>query len=205
MTNLLSIEQSFLNLPTVKTNLNLTEVKRIQNGITNAQKKKFENTLQLSAIVLKSFEWFTSEDGKSICAEEGITWSNEEFAFKVYGYQKSFFYKLTRCAKLETETVDAFKTKCDEIDANGGNAKRSINELLKFAKNPNCMDEVETEESEESENESDASDKAQTIFTLAFKSDTNVAVRIDENNVVKTTNSREEIMRAIAFLQNLIG
>jgi hypothetical protein len=198
MTNLLSIEQSFLNLSIVKENLNLGNIKRIQNGITNAKKKKFEQTLTLSTLVLKSFEWFTSEEGKRICAEEGISWSNEEFGMKVYGYQKSFFYKLTRCGKLENETVENFKAKCDEIDANGGYSKRNLENLLKFAKNPECFDE--TEESEESEE----SEKTETIFTLSFKSNTNVAVRVNADNVVKTTNSKDEILQAIAFLLSQI-
>ena len=201
MSNLLSIEQSFLNLPNVKANLNLSDIKRIQNGITNAKKKKFEQTLALSTLVLKSFEWFTSEEGKQVCAEEGISWTNEEFGAKVYGYQKSFFYKLIRCGKLETETVESFKAKCDEIDANGGYSKRNLETLLKFAKDPQSIEE--TEESEETE-ETEETTKAETIFTLSFKSETNVAVRIDSNNTLKTTNSKEEILRAISFLINLI-
>ena len=64
MQNLLSIESSFLNLPQVKQALNLSEIRSVQRTITNAKKKKFEQTLTLSKLVINAVEWFASEDGK---------------------------------------------------------------------------------------------------------------------------------------------
>jgi hypothetical protein len=78
MTNLLSIESSFLNLPQVKQALNLQEIRSVQRTITNAKKKKFEQTLALSKLVTAAVEWFSSDDGQRVCSEEGISWSNEE-------------------------------------------------------------------------------------------------------------------------------
>jgi len=134
MSNLLSIEQAFLSLPQVKQALNLQEIRSIQRTIVNAKKKKFEQTLTLSKLVGSVVTWFGSEEGKRICAEEGITWSNEQIGLKVFGWQKSFFYKVVKASKLKEGVVDTFKTKCDQLEAQGEEPNRSLEGLLKYAK-----------------------------------------------------------------------
>ena len=96
MSNLLRIEADFLRLPEVASALRLQEVRSIQRTITNAKKKKFEQSLTLSQHVSAAFEWFKSPEGKARFAEEGITWTAEEFGSKVFGWQKSFFYKIQK-------------------------------------------------------------------------------------------------------------
>lgn len=209
MSNLLSIEQAFLNLPAVKQGLNLQEIRSVQRTITNAKKKKFEQTLALSKLVTQAVEWFASEEGKSLMNEEGITWSNEEIGQKVFGWQKSFFYKVVKAGKLDEEVVSTFKTKCDEAEAQGQEPNRSLEGLLKFAK------QVETgstgsgegaEGSGEGETEGEGTEpqietRVETILTFTYKSDAgNVSVRIDANGNVKTTNTDEQIREAIAVL-----
>ena len=200
MSNLLSIEQAFLNDSEVRTALNLTEIRTIQRGITNAKKKKFEQTLTLSGLVVKAFEWFSSEQGKAKMSEEGLSWSNEEFFNKVFGWQKSFSYKVLKAGKLPTEVVSTFKAKCDQLEQQGEEPNRSLEGLLKFAK--------QVEQGEEGGNGEEGGESAEvetrsaTIFTLAFKHpDGNISVRINEAGEVKTTNSLEEIETAIAFLR----
>jgi hypothetical protein len=134
MQNLLSIESSFLNLPQVKQALNLQEIRSVQRTITNAKKKKFEQTLALSKLVVNAVEWFASEDGQRACNEEGISWTNEEIGQKVFGWQKSFFYKVVKAGKLQAEIVDTLTTKCNEAEAQGEDPNRSLEGLLKFAK-----------------------------------------------------------------------
>lgn len=134
MSNLLSIEQAFLSLPQVKQALNLQEIRSIQRTIVNAKKKKFEQTLALSKLVGSVVTWFGSEEGKRICAEEGITWSNEQIGLKVFGWQKSFFYKVVKASKLKEGVVDTFKAKCDQLEAQGEEPNRSLEGLLKYAK-----------------------------------------------------------------------
>ncbi len=202
MSNLLSIESAFLNLPQVKQALNLQEIRAVQRTITNAKKKKFEQTLALSKLVTSAVDWFNSEDGKRACTEEGISWSNEEIGQKVFGWQKSFFYKVVKAGKLATEVVDTFKAKCDEAEAQGQEPNRSLEGLLKFAK------VVETTSNEggegedgESEGEAQVETRIETILTFTYKSEGgNVSVRIDAEGNVKTTNSAEQIREAIAVL-----
>lgn len=198
MSNLLAIETAFLNNAEVRTALNLTEIRTIQRGITNAKKKKFDQTLTLSALVVKAFEWFSSEQGKAKLNEEGLSWSNEEFFNKVFGWQKSFSYKVLKAGKLPTEVVDTFKVKCDELERQGEEPNRSLEGLLKFAK--------QVESGGEEGGGQEVETRAQAIFTLAFKHpEGNIAVRIDDAGQVKTTNSREEVMSAVSFLLQSLG
>lgn len=204
MSNLLSIETAFLNLPQVKQALNLQEIRAVQRTITNAKKKKFEQTLALSKLVTQAVNWFQSEEGKRACAEEGISWSNEEIGLKVFGWQKSFFYKVVKAGKLQDEIVDTFKTKCDEAEAQGQEPNRSLEGLLKFAKQVENTTEAggQGEEGEsENENEPQIETRVETILTFTYKSESgNVSVRIDAEGNVKTTNSPEQIREAIAVL-----
>lgn len=204
MSNLLSIETAFLNLPQVKQALNLSEIRAVQRTITNAKKKKFEQTLALSKLVTQAVEWFHSEEGKRACAEEGISWSNEEIGLKVFGWQKSFFYKVVKAGKLQAEIVDTFKAKCDEAEAQGQEPNRSLEGLLKFAKQveTGSQEGGQGEEGEsESENEPQIETRVETILTFTYKSEGgNVSVRIDAEGNVKTTNSPEQIREAIAVL-----
>jgi hypothetical protein len=94
MSTLLAIESAFLRQSDVASALNLSEIRSIQRTIQNGQKKKFEQSLTLSHHVRTAFEWFQSEGGKAKLREEGITWTTEQFGQKVFGWQKSFFYKL---------------------------------------------------------------------------------------------------------------
>ena len=204
MSNLLSIESAFLNLPQVKQALNLQEIRAVQRTITNAKKKKFEQTLALSKLVTQAVAWFQSEEGQRACAEEGISWSNEEIGLKVFGWQKSFFYKVVKAGKLATEVVDTFKAKCDEAEAQGQEPNRSLEGLLKFAKQVETNTEAGGNDGEsegESENEPQIETRVETILTFTYKSESgNVSVRIDAEGNVKTTNSPEQIREAIAVL-----
>ena len=207
MSNLLSIETSFLNLPIVKQALNLSEIRSVQRTITNAKKKKFEQTLALSKLVTQAVEWFNSEDGKRVCNDEGIAWSNEEIGQKVFGWQKSFFYKVVKAGKLDEAVIDTFKAKCDEAESNGDEPNRSLEGLLKFAKqmetssNASGNDEESEMADAETTGEAQIETRVDTILTFTYKSESgNVSVRIDANGLVKTTNSDEQIREAIAVL-----
>lgn len=206
MTNLLNIESAFLSMPEVKQGLNLLEIKRLNATLSNGQKKKFATTLTLSAVVLKAFEWYSSEAGKALMSTEGISWTAEDFANKVFGWQKSYFYKVVKAGKLAPEVVDNFNAKCDEVEAGGEEPNRTLEGLLKFAK---AIGENTTEggegESEGGEGESESADvevRVPTILTFTFKpeNDKNVAVRIDANGAIKTTNTNDEIFNAIQIL-----
>jgi hypothetical protein len=192
-------------LPQVKQGLNLQEIRSVQRTIVNAKKKKFEQTLALSKLVNQAVEWFQSEDGQRVCAEEGISWTNEEIGQKVFGWQKSFFYKVVKAGKLDESVVDTFKAKCDEAETRGEEPNRSLEGLLKFAKAVETG-ATATGEGEDAESgdvsEAQVETRVETILTFTYKSEGgNVSVRIDAEGNVKTTNSAEQIREAIAVLQ----
>ena len=201
MSNLLAIETAFLSLATVKQSLNLGEIRSTQRVIANGQKKKFEQTLALSKLVVSAVNWFASNEGKQVCAEEGITWTNEEIGNKIFGWQKSFFYKVVKAGKLETTVIDSFNAKCTEIEASGSEANRSLEGLLKFAKQVNAAT-TETTEGECEQTEPQPEIIVETIFTMTYKNTDGkkIAVRIDANGTVKTTNSLTEIAEALAYI-----
>jgi hypothetical protein len=198
-------------MPEVAQALGLQEVRSVQRTITNAKKKKFEQTMALSALVVRGFEWFQSEAGQAKLREEGITWNTEEFAGKVFGWQKSYFYKVIKAGKLAAEVVEEFKSKCDEAEREGQEPDRSLAGLLKYAKQ---VDEVAAAGGQGSDAESDANEdgeagegeaqietRAQTIFTMTLKHpEGNISVRITDAGEVKTTNTKDQILEAVAFL-----
>jgi hypothetical protein len=211
MSNLLNIEQAFLNLPAVKQGLNLTEIRSVQRTITNAKKKKFEQTLALSKLVTQAVDWFASEEGKNLMNEEGISWTNEEIGQKVFGWQKSFFYKVVKAGRLQEEIIETFKTKCEEAETQGQEPNRSLEGLLKFAKQVETGNTGSGQEEGESEMGDDETTgagagaqietRSATILTFTYKSDAgNVSVRIDADGNVKTTNTDEQIREALAIL-----
>lgn len=213
MSNLLQIETSFLNLPQIKTALNLQEIRSVQRTIQNGQKKKFEQTLSLSKLVLGAVNWFASEEGQRVCAEEGIVWNNEAIGLKVFGWQKSFFYKVMKAGKLDEVVVSTFKAKCDEAEAQGEEPNRSLEGLLKFAKNVhvegNGGSEGEGGEGEGGEGGEAVGVEVRvpTIFTMTYKPEggVNVSIRVDANGVVKTNNEGVQIDEAIAFLKFIMA
>jgi len=213
MSNLLSIETAFLSQSEIKNALNLNDIKRIQRQITNAHKSKFGHTLTMAKLVVKAEEWFTSEDGKFKMQDAGLSWSKEEFGQKVFGWQKSFFYKVLKAGKLSEQIVDAFNTKCDEADAQGKDVDRSLAGLLKFAQDFNDVETIINEEtgeeeiSEEAIESAEVQERVETIFTMSMKNPEgrNIAVRIDANGYVITRNDASEIAQAIAFLQSAMG
>ena len=208
MSTLLSIEESFLSQSDIKSALNLNDIKRIQKQITNAHKSKFGHTLTMAKLVVGAESWFTSEEGQMRMANEGLSWTKEEFGQRVFGWQRSFFYKVLKAGKLSDQIINAFTTKCDEADAQGKDVDRSLAGLLKFAQDFSEVETIINEETGEEEEiegleEAEVEERVETIFTMSMKNATgrNVAVRVDANGAVITRNDASEIAQAIAFLQ----
>jgi hypothetical protein len=199
MSTLLTIEERFLSLPQVKQGLNLAEIKTAQRQLTNAQKKKFTQTISLSKLVVSAVDWLNSEEGKAVMNEEGLNWNTEQFGAKVFGWQKSFTYKMIKAGKLEDEVVDTFEQKCKEAEAEGKSPNRSLEGLLKFAK---ASGESDGEESGEAEGEAEVEVRIPTILTFTYKSPNgkNVSVRIDAEGNLTTTNETSEIIEAVNIL-----
>ena len=212
MSNLLTIERAFLSIPAVKQGLKLAEFKTLQRNVENAQKKKFDSTLDLSKVVLASFEWFKSAEGQALCSEEGISWNSEEFASKVFGFQKSFFYKLTRAGKLTTELVDEFKRKCTELESEGQTPNRSLEGLLKYAKEVEVANttggQAKGESGGEGEGEGESQEaqvtsRPQVVFSLDYKPE-GIKIQVLSDGSVKLPEG-VDMERAKTILADMYG
>ncbi len=210
MSTLLAIEVDFLRNSQVETALDLRSIRSLQRTLANGQKKKFAQTLELSKKVVSVANWFASEEGKQATAEAGIYWSNEAIGLKVFGWQKSYYYKVLKAGKLDDAIIEEFNSLCDQAEAQGQEPNRSLEGLLKFTRSAGGETTGEAGGEETEEGEGEATERAievriPTIFTMTYKGgDKNVSVRVTEDQVVTTTNSREEILAAIEFLTNLI-
>lgn len=199
--SVLQIEAAFLN--NNASVLNLREIKALTKSLTTATKKRFSTSVQLAAHVAQAAQWFKSAEGKAAMQEAGIQWTTEQFAEKAFGWKKSFYHRMVKVGGLEQEIVDNFTLACDTAESEGEPAERSLEQLLRFAKGGGVTQQTEGEEGEGSgeEGEGGGEQPTGTIFTMAFKGENgNVAVRIDAAGIVKTSNSREEIEAAVAFL-----
>ena len=191
MSNLLQIESAFLRLPEVATSLRLSEIRTIQRSITNSKKKKFEQSLSLSQHVKTAFESFKSAEFQAKLSEEGITWTSEDFAKKVFGWQKSFFYKMVKTASVPNEVIEQYNAKADEL---GEDAQRSVEELLSFAK------------SVESGNESggQSEERTKVVLSLTFNHpDGKTTLKILDSGEVKI--SGDNIADAIALINSSLN
>ena len=219
MSNLLSIEQNFLNLAEVKEALNLNEINRAKRNVANAQKRKFEHTLTMAGLVKNAVRWFDSQEGKEKLAEEGITWSKADFGLKVFGWQKSYFYKVIKVADLDPRILAHFVQMCDRI---GDSANRSLAGLLEFSRDVN-LDELTNDENfdmmtaeqqeeaieqtiEQATNRAEREQRTETLITLSFRNPNgdNVAWRIDANGQVHTRNSANEIREVLAMINGTL-
>jgi hypothetical protein len=189
----------------------LRAIRGLQRTLANGQKKKFQQTIELSSKVVEAVNWFNSVEGKTATAEAGIYWSNEEIGNKVFGWQKSYFYKVVKAGKLEATKVEQFNSLCDQAEAQGEDPNRTLEGLLKFARLGGGATAEEGGASEEGEETEEGGEigveiRIPTVFTMTYKGGAkNVSIRINEAGAIATTNSTEEILEAIAFLTNSIN
>ena len=121
-------------LETISLNNDFSEISGLVNSINapNAQKRKYYNSIILSKIVAKTVEWFKSEEGHEWIKSQKKSWSNEKIGKNIFGWQKSFFYKLLKMGELSDQIFLAFDSHCDSFPDD--NLSRSIANLLRFAR-----------------------------------------------------------------------
>ena len=200
-TELLTIEENFLSLRKVKSGLRITEFNAISKTLETSSQKKFNACIEMSKIVASAIQWADSPDGQLVFESEGLKWSKDELFRKVFGFQRSYGYKLIRVAKLNDEVIQEFNALCD----NDRNASRSIESLLKW-----CASDVTANDGGDTEGDSgEGSEVGQkAVFTLSFKakevlgSDKNIAFRVNADGEVVTKNSPQEIAQAIEWLKS---
>ena len=138
MNHLLQIEQDFLTSSVVTSEINFASIFTAQANADNAQKAKFDKSIKLAEMVAKASAWFDKAETKAQLEANGIEWDNKETFFnRVFGWQKSFAYKMVKAGNIKIdqgEIVTAFKRHCTAQENAGEGSNRSIAGLLKFAK-----------------------------------------------------------------------
>ena len=222
MRNLLEIETGLLGSDAVKEGLQLSKVKSLQKHIKNADRTKFQKQLKLANVMRESKEWFDKDETQLLFADQGIVWSADELADKVFECQKSWMYKCIKASNVAEDVVEIFERQCKHLQDSGEKVKISIESLNQFAKAyaedeyVNVADLQATDDSvvedtidadgvAEDTTEDATETTSDTIFTLSFKTDSgNVSVRYSHSEGLVTTNSNDDILDAIAFLTEQI-
>ena len=216
MRNLLEIETGLLDSDAVSQGLQLTKVKSLQKSIKNAERTKFRKQLDLALLMRQGKEWFDKAETQLLFSEQGIVWSAEELADKVFECTKSWMYKCIKASSIDADVVDMFENQCRHLQESGERVKISIEELNRFAKayaedeNVNVADLQSADDSvlEDTNDESvledtteDTESTSDTIFTMCYKTDNgNIVARYSATDGFITHNTADEIRRAIAFL-----
>jgi hypothetical protein len=134
MRNLLEIETGLLDSDAVSQGLQLTKVKSLQKSIKNAERTKFRKQLDLALLMRQGKEWFDKAETQLLFSEQGIVWSAEELADKVFECTKSWMYKCIKASSIDADVVDMFENQCRHLQESGERVKISIEELNRFAK-----------------------------------------------------------------------
>lgn len=207
------LEVEFMSQDDVITGLNLTEIKKAQNKLKKANKHSLTISLELASHVPSAVEWFKSDEGKAKFAEEGISWSMDDFAQKMFGRSSGYMHKLRRCAVLDERVVVKFNELCD------GDAKqsRSIDNLESYAKKLGLVDENTTDEElecyanavelemEEAEAVADSKPKAKVTFAMQSEAG-NLAMRINaDGTIVFKESDKERLKLAFGALHDIFS
>jgi len=220
MRNLLEIETGLLSSDAVTTGLQLTKVKSLQKSIKTAERTKFRKSLEMATLMRQGKEWFDKPETQILFSEQGIVWSAEELADKVFELSKTRMYRYIKASNVAEDVVQVFERQCKHLQDSGESVSMCTDSLNQFAKayavneDVNVADlqateteSVGTDTIEEATEEATAETTIDTIFTLSYKLNAvnNVAVRYSATDGLVTTNSEFEINQAILFLQEQLN
>ena len=181
MNNLLSNEvQMFQDNSTLARGLQIEPLTDLQQVIEQSNTTKFDTSVKMSKLVLKSFKYFKSSVCREIMNEEGISWGVDEYSQKIFGWNKSFFYKMVKLGNTPTRQITKFNREVDRLKNEGESVVRSVENCLKFVK------ELNTEGSGEGQT---LTPRTETTLSIKYKSGGNSYTFKIVNGEVKTDMS----------------
>ena len=139
--NIATIVNGMLSTAPTKKALALTAIKSLTAKVNDAEKQRFMNSLELAQMLAQTktqFEDFCKavinklKDGGTPAKDLP---KKDELIKLVYGFQKSFYYKLIKVGELPKNVVNKFIDKCDDAEKDGKDFARSIEALNTWAKN----------------------------------------------------------------------
>ena len=211
MRNLLEIETGLLSSDAVKTGMQLTKVKSLQKSVKTAERTKFRKSLEMATLMRQGKEWFDKPETKILFSEQGIVWSADELADKVFELSKTRMYRYIKASNVAEDVLQVFERQCKHLQDSGESVSMCVDSLNQFAKVYAVNEDVNVADLQATETESVGTDTIEetetaestsdTIFTLSFKANSgNVSVRYSHSEGLVTTNSNDDILGAIAFL-----
>ena len=148
------------------------------SGDSDGHKRKYEQSLAISKLAVQTADWIHSKEGVEHMKKKGERWSNEDIGKNIFGWQKSFFYKLLKVGKLKDQDLIAFEEYCNRDENKKIN--RTIENLLKFVKDSNFADNTN-----KSQPESDFAKAKNIIIEEMNKMNTVDGNRLAENIIFR--------------------
>ena len=179
----------------------IEDAKALNGTLNSLNRDKFETSLNLAALVGQIDDIIGKEEFATVGAK-----TKKEAIRPLFGFVYAWYARLVQVSGLKADDIKMYNLVCDEAEAEEGHVNRSIDGLLSWikkggsAENPIGLNEKDLEAEAEKE-----SAKVQTSITFAFKgADGNIALNVDEEGKVTTTNTLEEIREALALTLSLV-
>lgn len=99
----------------------LKEYKKVHKAEQDLRVRRFFKAMEIAHIAESGLAFFQSKECKELMKIQAVKWTTEEFISKVYGLQKSYFYKLVRFAGFthtNPELVDKFVAEAEILGVN---------------------------------------------------------------------------------------
>ena len=134
MRNLLEIETGLLSSDAVKTGMQLTKVKSLQKSVKTAERTKFRKSLEMATLMRQGKEWFDKPETKILFSEQGIVWSADELADKVFELSKTRMYRYIKASNVAEDVLQVFERQCKHLQDSGESVSMCVDSLNQFAK-----------------------------------------------------------------------
>lgn len=180
--------QMFNDNAQISRGLQISQITDLQTIIDESNATKFDTSVKMSKLVLKSFKYFKSDRCKEVFEEEGISWSVEDFSQKIFGWNKSFFYKMVKLGNTPTPTINKFNREVNRLKEEGTPIVRSVENCLKFVK------ELNTEGSGE---ETPMTPRTETTLSVKMKFDISSKSFKIVNGEFKTDMTNDEVQQVM--------
>lgn len=190
--------------------LSLKEVTALKNAMLKSDLQRFENSLTLAGLIAKGHKWIKDAEGQKFIKEAGV--GMDEFILSVYGFQKSFYYKLLKAANVPANIVKEFKTQTAKLKEQSLSAPMSIEALLKYyseAKLETGKNDADNDGDGDGDvkNAPEVKAKTKAVLTLSVSVPglENVALRIMDSGELVTTATGEAIAAALEYLSKAVA
>jgi len=161
----------------------IAKIQSLNEEVNAADRSKFDRVI-LQATTFARAVYLMRKDPSEI---EGCT-NVEQLGKLICGWGKAYANRMNQVGCLDTGTVIRFVAAANQAEESGKQVVRGMKELLSFAKS--------VEEDDQDSTDAEKASKVKTVVSFTAKIECVVSLRIDEDGVIHTKNSVEEINAA---------